>query len=264
MRIINEERPHISYSQLSTYLQCPLQYYFQYVQCIPWNYTPSAVVFGSSIHNAVEYYHRSLMNGHTASLDDVVGKFTSDWGSQIEANSIKWRKPEEPAELLTKGIELMELYHNEYGELAPEAVELEFRLPILDTTTGLFIESHDVVGKIDAIIGDGNIMEIKTASRASNQAEIDNNLQLTLYSWAYRMLYGAKEDKVSVVNLIKTKEPRVEVVQTKRNANDYIRLIMLLDRVITCIQNEMFYPNPIGGYGCSNCQYRTECADWGS
>ena len=63
MRIINEERPHFSISQLTSYLQCPLRYYFEYVQGLPWPCVPSAVVYGASIHSAIEAINRSLMNG---------------------------------------------------------------------------------------------------------------------------------------------------------------------------------------------------------
>jgi putative RecB family exonuclease len=62
MRIPNEEKPHFSISQLNCYLQCPLQYYFQYELGIAWEKTPSAVVFGSTVHTAIEAINKGLMD----------------------------------------------------------------------------------------------------------------------------------------------------------------------------------------------------------
>jgi hypothetical protein len=44
--------------------------------------------------------------------------------------------------------------------------------------------------QIDAVSEVGTIIEIKTAGKTPAQIDIDTNLQLTLYSYAYRMLYG--------------------------------------------------------------------------
>lgn len=265
MKIQNEPRAHFSISQLTTYLQCPLQYYFQYELGLAWKSTPSAVAFGSSIHNAVEYLHRYSMDGSSVTLDEVTRAFNLDWAANIEQNKIRWRRAEEPAELLTKGQQLMELYYDQFKDTKPTAVELEFRLPLLDPATGLFIEARDVVGKIDVITngGDGNsIVEVKTSGRSPSQMEVDHNLQLTLYSWAFRMLYGVPEQKILVVALVKTKTPKIEVVETHRAESDYTKLISLIEQVIKCIDQKVYYPNPVGGYGCGGCQYRSECDQW--
>jgi len=261
MRIPEEERPHFSASQLTTYLQCPLMYYYQYELGIPWKATPSAVAFGGSIHRAIETVNRELMD-NGISKDEAVSAFNKDWTANLEENEIAWGKPEESAELLDKGQTLVGLYYDHFRDSKPEAVELKFRIPILDPTTGLFVESRDLVGKIDAVVDNG-IAEIKSTGRTPNQQEIDANLQITLYSLAYRFLYGTPEGKIQLVALIKTKEPKLEVVETHRDELDHTRLVMLTAQIIDCIDRKLFYPNPIGGYGCSSCHYQNECRKWG-
>ena len=49
------------------------------------------------------------------------------------------------------------------------------------------------MGKIDAIVSEDTIIEIKTSGKSPVQQEIDSNIQLTLYSWAFRMLFGSDE-----------------------------------------------------------------------
>jgi len=79
MRIPDEDKPHFSSSQLICYLQCPLQYYFQYELGIAWEKTPSAVVFGGSIHSAIEAINRGLMENTPINRAQAENVFTASW-----------------------------------------------------------------------------------------------------------------------------------------------------------------------------------------
>jgi len=258
MRIPDEEKPHFSASQILCYLQCPLQYHFQYEMGIAWEKTPSAVLFGGAVHKGVEQINRGLMNG---GIDIAMAKteFTSTWKDGISLEEIAWK--EDPSELYQKGEQLLELYADEMKDQKPTEVELPFRLPIVDPKTGLFIVQRDFVGKIDAIFTDDTIVEIKTTGRSPVQQEVGQNLQITLYSWAYRMLYGKAEKTIKVVNLVKTKKPKIAVVETQRTERDHSWLLATVFQVIRAIEEKLFYPNPIGGFGCFNCQYQRHCQE---
>ena len=258
MRIPNEDKPHFSASQLICYLQCPLQYHFQYELGITWEKTPSAVLFGSAIHKGVEAINKGLMNG---GVDMALAKteFAVDWKDGTSKEEIAWK--EDPSELYQKGGQLLELYADEMKGQKPTEVELPFRLPLVDPKTGLFIKERDFVGKIDAIFTDDTIVEIKTTSRSPAQQEVDQNTQITFYSWAYRMLYGKPEKTIKVVNLVKTKDPKVIITDTWRAAREHSWLIATFAQVIRGIEMKLFYPNPIGGFGCFNCQYQEKCKE---
>ena len=258
MNIPNEEKPHFSASQIICYLQCPLQYHFQYEMGIAWEKTPSAVLFGGAVHKGVEAINKGLMNGGI-DLDMAKTEFTAAWKDGTSSDDIAWK--EDPSELYQKGGQLLELYANEMKDQKPTEVELPFRLPIVDPKTGLFIVQRDFVGKIDAIFTDDTIIEIKTTGRSPAQQEIDQNLQITLYSWAYRLLYGKAEKTIKVVNLVKTKEPKIAVVETQRTERQHSWLIATVGQVIRGIEGKLFYPNPIGGFGCFNCQYQRHCQE---
>lgn len=260
MNIQNEEKPHFSASQLMAYLQCPLQYYFQYEEGIAWKTTPSAVAFGGVMHKALERLNESLYLEEPPKLDQITDDFIRYWTQEVEGNNISWAKPEESAELMTKGQEMLAIYYDAFKEVKPKAVEQMFRVPILDPTTGLYVVQRDIVGKMD-MLGEGVIYEIKTSGRTPGQEEIDNNLQITIYSLAYRFIYGRPESVIRVVVLVKTKQPKLEVVETKRTEKDHTRLVKLVDKILKQIENKVFYPNPVG-FSCSGCQYRQECEDW--
>jgi CRISPR/Cas system-associated exonuclease Cas4 (RecB family) len=246
---------------LTCYLQCPLQYYFQYEKGLAWKLTPSAVAFGSSVHNAVERIHNSLKDGSPMSETEAVSGFVSHWTDNVQKNDIQWKTPEESGEMLVKGQDLIGMYYNEVKDEKPTEVELQFRLPLIDPRTGLFVQSRDMVGKIDVIFTDDTIVEVKTYSRSPVQQEVDQNLQLTLYSWAYRMLYGRSEKGIKIINLVKTKDPKVMIIETERSERDHSWLIAIIYQVIRGIEQKLFYPNPIGGFGCFNCQYQEQCRE---
>ena len=258
MRIPNEDKPHFSASQLICYLQCPLQYHFQYELGVTWEKTPSAVLFGGAVHKGVEAINNQLMNGGV-DLKTAKTEFATAWKDVTSAEEIAWK--EDPSELYEKGGQLLELYADEMKGQKPTEVELPFRLPIIDPKTGLFISQMDFVGKIDAIFTDDTVVEIKTVGRSPVQQEVDQNVQITLYSWAYRLLYGKPEKAIKVVNLVKTKDPKIAVVETQRTDRDHSWLLGTTFQVIRAIENKLFYPNPIGGFGCFNCQYREHCKD---
>jgi putative RecB family exonuclease len=256
MRIANEDRPHFSISQLTCYLQCPLQYYFQYELGIAWEKTPSAVVFGSSVHDTVEAINRGLMEGQPIKNIEAENVFLSSWKINLKENQIAWK--EDPTELSEKGKILIQLYYDQVRNEKPTEVELPFRLPLIDPLSGLFIEKRDVVGKIDSVFTDA-IIEIKTSGKSPVQQEIDQNIQLTLYSWAYRMLFGSNERSIKVISLVKTKDPKIVITETQRTVRDHSWLMATIAQVIRGIEMKLFYPNPIGGFGCFNCQYQEKC-----
>ena len=143
MKIANEEKPHFSISQLNCYLQCPLQYYFQYELGIAWEKTPSAVVFGSTVHTAVEAINRGLMEDKPLKNIEAENAFLDSWKDNLKENQIAWK--EDPSELFEKGKVLIQLYYDKMRKEKPTEVELPFRLPLVDPSTGLFIEKRDVV-----------------------------------------------------------------------------------------------------------------------
>ena len=73
---------HFSYSQLNTYLMCPLRYRLQYVELIPPAFTTSALVFGSSIHEAVGAFHHQHLLGDILRPDQMLDVYRQAWASR--------------------------------------------------------------------------------------------------------------------------------------------------------------------------------------
>ena len=254
---MEETRPHLSVTQLNTYLACPYKYYLSYEEKLQWEKVPSGVAFGSAMHRAIEEFNRALGNG---GMDEkaAMAFFAEQWNAESGREEIEFRNPNEREQLMDKGRRLIQLYSQQFADMKPQSVERSFRLPILDISTGAFEASRDILGRID-LVADRGVIEIKTSGRSMNQRQADTSLQLTLYSWAYRMIFGLEEKSLKTVALLKTAKSEIQVVETCRTTEDHSRLMELISQVIRAVELRVFYRNPATRYGCDGCVYRTAC-----
>ena len=252
---LNEDRAHFSFSQLSTMLICPYKYYLQYVVRRGWDIVPSAVSFGGAIHKSIQMFHSDLKSCRAGN-----GKYSDEFRSLFskDADNVVFKDDSEYEELLGKGELLIAEYTSSFSQLRPLEVEMEFRLPLVNTYTGDLLDK-DVVGRIDMISESGEIYELKTGSSALPRSAVDENLQLILYGWSYKMIFGIAPQKLILVNLVKTKQPKIQVLDTTIDEQKERKLMHLLFKVNEAIEKECYYPNPRGTFGCGGCSYSLSC-----
>ena len=161
-------------------------------------------------------------------------------------------------ELMLKGEKLIAEYTDSFQHLKPLEVEMEFRLPLVNTFTGDLLEK-DIVGRVDLVTDGDCVYELKTAASRIPVKAVSENLQLILYGWAFRLLYGRIPQKLMLVNLVKTKKPQIQVMDATADPEREKKLLHLMFRVNEAIDKECFYPNPRSSYGCGSCCYSVSC-----
>jgi len=242
---------------MSTMLSCPYKYYLSYVEGRKWDFTPSAVSFGGVMHNVLAEYNKSLMNGGQIPEDELKDKFRKHFFYDANNNNVLFKDESEQKSLFNTGQKLVEAYHDRMQKVKPSEVEMEFRLPVIDSQTGEQAK-RDVVGKIDLII-DNVICDIKTAGKSMSERVVDYDLQLMLYGWAYKVMFGSAPKQMCIINLVKTKVPKIQIVTTNLNDDKQEKMIALVFRILQAIEKDAFYPNPMSKYGCDSCPYCTTC-----
>ena len=185
MMNLKEDRAHFSYSQLSTMLSCTYKYHLQYIERRGWDYVPSAVSFGGAIHRSIQVFHSDLITCGRDGNGKYSAEFRDIFSEDADENNVVFKDSDEFDSLMERGEALITQYVDTFSDLKPSEVEMEFRLPLVNSYTG-DLHSKDVVGKIDLIAEDGRIFEYKTGSSAMPQSAVDENLQLILYGWAYK------------------------------------------------------------------------------
>jgi putative RecB family exonuclease len=249
---------HLSSSQMNLYLQCSLKYKFQYIDEIPRPFKPSGLAFGSAVHSALSWLHKEAMNGRGVSLEKLYKIFDSDWYSLKLDNEIRFKQDEEEMKLVLMGKEMLGLYyHNNNNKVI--GAEIPFVVPLKHPSNGESLEVP-LEGFIDLIEQDDTITEFKTSGARLDKRSIDENLQLTAYSYAYEMLYQKPPKLLKVINFVKTRTPKMILLKTKRDKGDYETFFYLAKEVLRGIQAHIFFPR--SSFMCKDCEYERCCKAW--
>jgi hypothetical protein len=109
-------------------------------------------------------------------------------------------------------------------------------------------------GVID-LVEDGDILdEFKTSQKSWSSADLPDNVQLTAHAYACQMLSGRPPKKLWPINLIRTKNPKIEPMPTERGEQECVRLFRLGKEVLKGVTNQVFIPNR-GCWLCKDCEY---------
>jgi putative RecB family exonuclease len=246
---------HLSYSQVSTYLTCPLRYRFHYVDVIPSAFTSAALAFGSAIHEAVAAFYQTRLEGDDLRPDQMLDVYRDTWG---KAENIKFFNGDGEESLREKAKQMLAVFH---GSVDPSVTILgveEFFEILLDGVPpfhgyiDLIEESQD---------GAVSVVDLKTASKKPSGSPAAGNLQLTAYSLGASAIGFDPADLTLRLDVItKTKSPELCRHETNRTETDRERFIKLVRQVWHAIEEHAFFPRE--DWHCVQCAYADHCKDW--
>ncbi len=248
----------ISLSRVQTYLLCPLKYRFQYIDKIPRPWRASALAFGTSVHAAIEWFHRERIAGRTPDAEAAQSIFTADWYAQ-NLEPLVFKEKETAEGLADMGRKMLQMYVQQaLGEPAPLAVEESFEVDLADPITG---ELFDLTlrGRIDLLEEGETLVDIKTAGRSFESRGLERHLQLSTYALVF-LLRNSRIPRLRLDVLLKTKTPRFDRMKTARTVEDLAWTAHLIRRVAGSIASGHFHPNP--SWICGECEYFAHCQAW--
>ncbi len=181
-----QDHDHLSYSQINTYLICPLKYKFHYIDQIEPPFVSSALVFGSCIHEAVGAFYQSCLEGDPLSPSQVHDVYRQSWESHSKEQQIRFFHNDAADTLTAKAKSMLEVFHESFDPSAqiigieePFELDMGKRIPPL-------------VGWIDAVElapdGTVSVIDLKTASKRYSDNSVHSNVQLTCYSLGAKVL----------------------------------------------------------------------------
>ncbi|HMJ80398.1 MAG TPA: ATP-dependent DNA helicase [Candidatus Dormibacteraeota bacterium] len=238
----------VSFSQLDSYLTCPLQYRLRYVVGLP---TPPhhALVYGSALHAAVAAYHASERRGSPLGETALLEAFAAHWqpeGFLSQAHE---------AARYAAGQAALRRFREERlarGEPPPSAVESAFTVPLGGARLRGRYDRIDATPE-GAIITDYKSSDVRTPARARERAR--DSLQLAVYALAYEAQTGRLPVAVQLHFLESGLVGRV-APETSRLERARARL----DRALDGIREERFTATP-DLMACSTCPFRRICPD---
>lgn len=247
---------HLSYSQISTYLTCPLRYKFHYVDLIPPAFTTAALVFGSSLHEALAAYNQAKLESDPIRPDQMVDVYRETWRS---ADGIKYFNGDNEESLLAKARQLIQVFHE---HVDPDVTVLgveEFFDVQMDPAVPPFHGYIDLIE--ESLDGRITVADFKTASKKLGENAVHTNMQLTAYSIGAGALgFDPDELTLRLDVLTKTKNPELSRHETTRTQQERDRFVKLVRQVWHSIEHHAFYPKE--DWHCSQCAWADHCREW--
>ena len=252
--------------EIYSYMHCPLKYKFEYVDGMQADVVDT-IKYKQCLHKTMYYFYFSLMNGTVPSMKQMKDKWARIWAEAFELegnlNHIILKDSQSSArkgkvmvgnKLNIQGFETIHnFYHlnkEKYG--TPIAVNHDYRISIADVNiTGKFElirESLDKT-KSNRFI---DIVDFKSNAEPYDYFLVENDLSLSLSSYAFRELFQAKEDRLIFHHLKSGKES-----QTTRGEKDFRRMKKTIEGVATCIDKKIFYPRQ--AHTCKVCPFKNIC-----
>lgn len=243
--------PVLSASRLDQYLTCPRVYQIRYrTRRGRRRRPPVKFLLGDILHKSIEEANLFAMaEGHYPEWEDMASDFTETWMKAIAPYRVNNK-----VQLLEVGRHLLYAYHKEVMPwVKPAAAEQQFLISV---------DGVPVRGTIDLITSKGDLLDYKSRYGRPRGHEADTSLQLSVYTLAYRALYG--EWPRSARLLFFHRAPSCGLVLLprpdrpgRRTAGQLTTAVNLLKHTHRMLEEKNFIPTP--GNHCARCRYRRDC-----
>lgn len=246
----------VSASRLKCYMTCRRQFYFRYILGIK-KPAGAALIVGQALHRMLEIWNHARWHGDNAALATTPERFEEEWQTIVEAQPVAWKDDKDEPKQKATALRLWQAWLTDPPipiDEAPEGVEVY--LEHEEVTS----DRPKIIGYLNLVRAGGTLVEFKTAARSTNAEELahQHRLQLTIYALLYRESTWEQERGFQVIQLIKTKEPKIEVFNLPpATEKDFEELDATIHAFQEGVSNGDFSMSP--GQHCSWCDHRTEC-----
>lgn len=263
----------VSASKLKTWISCPLQARFRYIDRIHKEGTNAYAAFGSCVHHALENYNTY------GNVTDAVDVFCDVWDNPAKIDSAieAWPPGINYSGALQRGKNMIRGYHEkqQWETRTVLAAEHKFLVPF---------GSYEMQGVVDLVelkqSGKGQrtvrVIDFKTSRKAPSRDTLRLDVQFTAYDYAARQKefwvgngkeFPALDNGEYWWEMLKDLPTRTfwyhlegqkDIDAGARDEQDYMRLYRVCQMMERAEQHNVFVPN-ISGESCTYCPYTKEC-----
>jgi len=212
----------LSYSKITTYLNCPLNFRFTYIDKLSQPVLPYHKL-GNILHKTLKEYHRRKKE-RLPYLSEILSFYRREWG-QITESQRKY---------FLDGREMLIRYYYQTKIEEESSFLLEERFQI--SINGVLIS-----GRLDRAdqLPDGSfeVIDYKTGREMPTKEELREDLQLGLYHLVFEKIVGISPKYLSFYFLRHGKK-----LTTKRDKDQLHRIIEIISKVAEDIGRGYFKP----------------------
>lgn len=267
----------ISYSQMSTFLQCKARWYKYYLCGEGKSESSESTELGTQIHAAIEEYCNKLHEGYEWSLGEVVDLVEFN----LDCRKIKFKEGDDI--IVQQHLDMAKsLFNGEKGlgkllkrcDVVGQEIEfhLPFKLPFDVCFNGEIYNEVEINGFIDLLLKDketGNLIVVdhKTSKKVFDQDKLYNDYQFPIYSLVILSMYGrlpsecyyyfTRFDELEQAPALVYNDEDSKVVKyftrgkNKGKPKYVIKSVDMVERELEDIFRQMYSPSSIKDYECN-------------
>jgi DNA helicase-2/ATP-dependent DNA helicase PcrA len=232
-----------SFSQINTFLSCPLQYKLRYILRIP-EPISSAASFGSTIHNTLESFYREFSKNKKTGIGRLLEIYKSSWIPLGYTSAAHQRLR------IKDGQNMLRNFYKKLHNPRLQLIDLEKLFTIK-------VNGVNITGKIDRVDKKNNgqieIIDYKTG-KIGTQKDVQKNLQLAIYLLAATNpeLYNKKPDEVILSFYFLQSAEKVSVKKTDETlAGIRAQVANIINKIHS---TDFASPHLLGCGRCSYCR----------
>ncbi|MBU4350790.1 ATP-dependent helicase [Patescibacteria group bacterium] len=234
-----------SFTQLTAFQKCPLQYKFAHIIKIPIK-GKAVFSFGKTMHETLFQFFLEA-SSKKASLERLLQIYQDQWIEDWYQDKNQRQK------YFEAGKKSLEGFYENYSKNNPKILFLKDK-PALEQDFNLKINGHTIRGKIDRIdvLEDGvEIIDYKTGS-VKDKLRPEDKKQLLIYQLAAEEVLGLKPKKLTYYYLDENK-----TISFLGSEIDKEKEKQAIVEEIEKIKRSNFFPTP--GWQCDWCDFKNIC-----
>jgi len=245
---------HISYSQITSFMACPLRYRFGWIDKLR---APIGIkmVKGKSVHRS---YESNFKFKKDTQIDMKIGDLKDIYSTEFE-RTLKDEEVEDrgkAGEEKDEGIQAVELYYPVANTIIPDLVEASFEIDF----------QPKIHGRIDLATTSGVIRDYKVSRILKTPEDLKYDLQYLIYSVGYFSI-AKKRPSNFIFDYIRILKKKSEVRPVEIGVPGKAD-IDVVTKIINKIVSQMEYSYKTGNYfpnyspmNCSWCGFKDKCRE---
>lgn len=251
--LTDNSRERLSYSKMSSFLNCPRVFKLNYIDHIPQK-PHGFFSIGTSIHETFEEFYKYAGPKVRPSMDYLLKLYKKHWHTEGYESKEQERKSWE------RGKQMVVNYYRHFIEnkdfLPAYAIEEYFEIPIGQKAV--------MLGFIDRIDrhpdGSFEILDYKTEPHMRKQEEVDLDWQLHIYYWAAKTALGFEPKKLTLL-MLDFDKTTTTVPNPKIDEDLFQKIEKTVDEVVDSIRTSTSWSPKYNKY-CFNCDFIGNCPLW--
>jgi len=255
-------KPHISWSQLRLFGECPEAWRRRYVDG---DKIPPGIKMaqGVAVHYGAECNWRHKLEAQadlsSEQIQDIACdkmRSTIDAGLALSKEERRRGSRIVMGEAIDRTALLAELFAKKVApQYQPALIEQQFVIELPEA-------SHDLVGILDLATDLRKVVNFKTSGKKHTADDVAHSPQLTLEAAGYQQITGHRASEVRLDVLYNWARPCRSVLRSQRGEADFTALACRVNAMLRAIEQGNFPPRSPGSGMCSRsrCGYFSTCS----